>query len=100
MLSGCVAWPQELADRYRNAGYWRGEPLGELLRHWSHADGQRTALVTEDGRWSYSEIKSGRAWALYLADSSTGARVLLLAYSAMCLAYEGYGGCCDSPHRC
>ncbi|WP_326779409.1 (2,3-dihydroxybenzoyl)adenylate synthase [Streptomyces sp. NBC_01445] len=50
MLDGCVPWPEELASRYREAGYWRGETLGALLRRWADEYGDREALVSADGR--------------------------------------------------
>ncbi|MEU0374732.1 AMP-binding protein [Streptomyces sp. NPDC006283] len=50
MLDGCVPWPAELAARYRQAGYWRGEPLGRLLGQWADSYGEREALVSADGR--------------------------------------------------
>jgi 2,3-dihydroxybenzoate-AMP ligase len=44
MLPGCVPFPDEVAERYRTAGYWRGERLGDLLRRWAEAGGERTAI--------------------------------------------------------
>ncbi|MEE3922464.1 hypothetical protein V2I01_41595 [Micromonospora sp. BRA006-A] len=32
MLKGCVAWPETDAERYRAAGIWTGELLGEIGR--------------------------------------------------------------------
>jgi non-ribosomal peptide synthetase component E (peptide arylation enzyme) len=34
MLPGCQPWPDELAERYRREGYWRGETLAGLTRAW------------------------------------------------------------------
>jgi 2,3-dihydroxybenzoate-AMP ligase len=56
LLPGCVPWPQEFAERCRQSGYWRGELLGDLLRHWSQTESARTALVTPDSRWSYATL--------------------------------------------
>ncbi|MGW2421095.1 (2,3-dihydroxybenzoyl)adenylate synthase [Streptomyces sp. NPDC001709] len=65
MLKGCVPWPQDVAERYRAAGYWRGETLGGLLRDWAAAYGDRVALVAGDGgRVTYRELD---AWADRLA---------------------------------
>ncbi|MFJ4873321.1 (2,3-dihydroxybenzoyl)adenylate synthase [Streptomyces sp. NPDC088757] len=50
MLDGCVPWPEDLAARYREAGYWRNETLGALLRRWADEYGDREALVGADGR--------------------------------------------------
>ena len=44
MLPGCVPTPAEFAERYRQAGYWRGERLGDLLRRWAEAGGDRVAV--------------------------------------------------------
>ena len=41
MLPGCVPFPDDVAERYRQAGYWRGERLGDLLRRWAEAGGDR-----------------------------------------------------------
>jgi 2,3-dihydroxybenzoate-AMP ligase len=56
MLSGAVPWPAELAQRYREAGYWSGQTFAELLRAWSTSDGERTALVTRTERVSYAML--------------------------------------------
>ncbi|NLU78247.1 (2,3-dihydroxybenzoyl)adenylate synthase [Micromonospora sp. HNM0581] len=56
MLTGCVPWPDELAERYRREGIWRGEVLGDLLRPWAIRDPARTAVVTRHGRHSYAEL--------------------------------------------
>ncbi|MGH8997998.1 MAG: (2,3-dihydroxybenzoyl)adenylate synthase [Acidimicrobiia bacterium] len=56
MLSGCVPWPAEVAERYRRAGYWRGETLGSLLRGWAAACGDRTAVVGGGTRMTYTEL--------------------------------------------
>jgi 2,3-dihydroxybenzoate-AMP ligase len=53
---GFVGWPEEVAQRYRAAGYWRGEVLGGLARDWARRDGGRTALVGAGQRWSYAEL--------------------------------------------
>ncbi|MER6313262.1 AMP-binding protein [Streptomyces sp. NPDC001581] len=64
MLDGCVPWPEATAAAYREAGYWRGETLGQLLRRWAAAYGGRTALVGGDRRVTYAELDS---WADRLA---------------------------------
>jgi 2,3-dihydroxybenzoate-AMP ligase len=64
MLSGCVPWPAEVAERYRREGYWRGEWLGDLLRPWASREPSRVALATRDRAWTYGELD---AWADRLA---------------------------------
>ncbi|MFB7259537.1 (2,3-dihydroxybenzoyl)adenylate synthase [Streptomyces nojiriensis] len=54
MLDGCTPWPAEVADRYRAAGYWRGNTLDGLLRDWALQYGPRTALVHGGTRVTYA----------------------------------------------
>ncbi|NKY52299.1 (2,3-dihydroxybenzoyl)adenylate synthase [Nocardia vermiculata] len=56
LLDGFVPFPADFADRYRAAGYWRGEPLGDLLRTAARTWPQRTALHTDDGPIDYAEL--------------------------------------------
>ncbi|HEX6379984.1 MAG TPA: (2,3-dihydroxybenzoyl)adenylate synthase [Acidimicrobiia bacterium] len=56
MLQGCVPFPGEVAERYRQAGYWRGERLGDLLRRWAEAGGDRVAVSSRDGKMTYAEL--------------------------------------------
>ena len=58
-LPGFTPWPPEVAERYRAAGYWRGEVLGDLTRHWARADGSRTAVVGGGRRIGYAELDRG-----------------------------------------
>ncbi|RJL27237.1 (2,3-dihydroxybenzoyl)adenylate synthase [Bailinhaonella thermotolerans] len=56
--------PEDFAERYRRAGYWRGETLGGLLRDWAARDGGRIAVVDEAGSHGYAALD---AWADRLA---------------------------------
>ena len=56
MLDGWVPTPSEFAERYRAAGYWRGERLGDLLRRWAEVGGDNTAVSGRDGSMSYTEL--------------------------------------------
>lgn len=49
-------WPAELAEHYRAAGYWKGEPLGQILRHSAQRDPQKLALVCGQRRWTYAML--------------------------------------------
>ncbi|WP_370594956.1 (2,3-dihydroxybenzoyl)adenylate synthase [Streptomyces griseoviridis] len=52
-------WPAEFAERYRAAGYWRGETFGGMLRERAAAHPDRTALVDpapERRTWTYREL--------------------------------------------
>jgi len=53
---GFTAWPVDAAARYRAAGYWRGETLGDLLRIWSSRFAAATAVVDGDTRLSYHQL--------------------------------------------
>ncbi len=56
MLPGCPTWPEDLARRYRQAGYWRGETFGALLRARAAEHGDRVAIVDERRRITYAEL--------------------------------------------
>ncbi|MFP2906627.1 (2,3-dihydroxybenzoyl)adenylate synthase [Pyxidicoccus sp. 3LFB2] len=55
-LPGCPTWPDEFATRYREAGYWRGETFGQLLRARASTHGERTAVVAGTERWTYQQL--------------------------------------------
>ncbi|MGQ5522678.1 (2,3-dihydroxybenzoyl)adenylate synthase [Chitinimonas sp. PSY-7] len=56
LLPGCVAWPEEMAARYRALGYWQGKTLGGLLDDSAQQWPDRIALVCGERRWSYAEL--------------------------------------------
>ena len=56
MLPGCVPFPAEFAERYRREGYWRGDRLGDLLRQWAAAGGERLAVTGMEGSMTYAEV--------------------------------------------
>jgi 2,3-dihydroxybenzoate-AMP ligase len=56
MLEGCTPWPDDLARRYRELGYWRGENLSDLLRGWAARSPSDTALVDQGSRVGYAEL--------------------------------------------
>ncbi|QOC90146.1 (2,3-dihydroxybenzoyl)adenylate synthase [Micromonospora craniellae] len=49
-------WPSELAERYRAAGYWRGQSFSAALREWASRHGPRTAVVDGNLRRSYQDL--------------------------------------------
>ncbi|WP_240759141.1 AMP-binding protein, partial [Phytoactinopolyspora endophytica] len=63
LLEGCVPWPDELAERYRQAGYWRGETLDDLLRRRAHERGDQLGASDATQRLTYAELDdtAGRA---------------------------------------
>jgi 2,3-dihydroxybenzoate-AMP ligase len=55
-LEGFVPWPRELAARWRELGYWRGETFGGMLRDRAIAHPERLAIVAGEDRWTYGEL--------------------------------------------
>jgi 2,3-dihydroxybenzoate-AMP ligase len=51
-------WPEEFAERYRAAGYWRGETLGQLLTRRTAAHPGDVAIVCGETRWTFAEWNS------------------------------------------
>lgn len=49
-------WPAEFAERYRAAGWWRGETFGGMLRERAAAHPDRIAIVDGDRRWTYRDL--------------------------------------------
>lgn len=49
-------WPESFARRYRDRGYWQGEPLDVMLRRHAEATPDRTAVLFDEGQWSYAEL--------------------------------------------
>ncbi|MEU6701241.1 AMP-binding protein [Pseudonocardia sp. NPDC046786] len=56
MREGGVPWPEPEARRYRDAGYWQGRPLGDLLWEWSDRAPDAVAVVDGDLRLTYREL--------------------------------------------
>lgn len=56
MAPGHTLWPADLAERYRAEGLWAGRTLGDLLRDSAAAHGSRTAIVSDELRWTYAEL--------------------------------------------
>jgi 2,3-dihydroxybenzoate-AMP ligase len=56
MIDGAVPWPADVVAYYRGKGLWQDRNLGNLLREWAQAHGERTALVDGEVRLSYAEL--------------------------------------------
>lgn len=56
MLPDCVPFPDDVAARYRAAGYWRGETLWDLLTTASAQNPDKTVLIAGDERVSYAAL--------------------------------------------
>jgi 2,3-dihydroxybenzoate-AMP ligase len=57
MLEGFTPWPAELATRYRAHGYWRDQPLSDIVDRGAARFGEREALTCGTQRISYGELK-------------------------------------------
>lgn len=51
-----MAWPPELAERYRREGQWAGITIGEMFEASVRAHGSRPALVAGEQRLTYAEL--------------------------------------------
>lgn len=58
MIPLTQTWPADLAERYRKAGYWRGETFPGFLRERAAQFPDRIAIVGGDQRWTYGELLS------------------------------------------
>ena len=57
MLEGCTPWPEEFVRRYKQAGYWEGRTLGEMLDDAVAKFGPREAVVDDSGtRYTYDDL--------------------------------------------
>ncbi|WP_228183541.1 (2,3-dihydroxybenzoyl)adenylate synthase [Streptomyces anulatus] len=68
-------WPAEFAEKYRAAGWWRGETFGEMLRRRAEEHPDRIAVVdpVAGSRWTYADLdrRADRLAAGFLARSIT-----------------------------
>ncbi|WP_322521663.1 (2,3-dihydroxybenzoyl)adenylate synthase [Guyparkeria halophila] len=51
-----TCWPEALARRYRDAGYWRGQPLTDILDAHDPREADRDAIVCAERRFSYDQL--------------------------------------------
>jgi 2,3-dihydroxybenzoate-AMP ligase len=51
-----VPYPRAARERYRAEGMWRGRPLGEELADAMVRFADRTALITDEVRWTYADL--------------------------------------------
>lgn len=51
-----TAWPDVLAQSYREQGFWTRETLGTQLRIWAATYGDKVAIIDGDDRLTFSEL--------------------------------------------
>lgn len=56
MLAGCIPWPEDFAQRYRQAGYWEGLTLGDMLARTTARLPDKVALVAGEVRQTYRDL--------------------------------------------
>ncbi|MBB3808083.1 (2,3-dihydroxybenzoyl)adenylate synthase [Pseudochelatococcus contaminans] len=56
MIPAIQQWPSAFAERYRAAGYWRGETFGGILRQRAEHRPDHTAIVEGNTRWTYADL--------------------------------------------
>lgn len=56
MLAGCVAWPEDLARQYREAGYWRDISIPHHFAELTSKDPGRIILVEGDQRYTLGDM--------------------------------------------
>ncbi|MDS9466952.1 (2,3-dihydroxybenzoyl)adenylate synthase [Paracoccus sp. MBLB3053] len=66
-------WPQDLAARYRDAGYWIDRPLTRILDGQLSASGAHEAIICGDRRFTYADLDAlSRNLAGRLAETGLG----------------------------
>ncbi|WP_370177879.1 (2,3-dihydroxybenzoyl)adenylate synthase [Alteriqipengyuania sp.] len=50
-------WPRDLAESYREKGYWQGRTFPDLLREQAVRYADRTAVIGGGERWTYRELE-------------------------------------------
>jgi len=70
MREGCTPWPEELARRYREKGYWAPLTLGDMIEDAAKHFGPRVAIISDEGdRITYTEmVRKINRLALHLLD--------------------------------
>lgn len=56
MLEGCTPWPQELAERYVRAGYWKAQSLANVLEEKARTHRGRIFLSDQRGHLTFDEL--------------------------------------------
>lgn len=56
-MNGCVPYPAEYAQQYRQLGYWKGQNLTEFLQQSCHKFPEHIAIIDEHQQWSYAQFE-------------------------------------------
>ena len=56
MLEGFVGWPEEAAQRYRDAGLWEGLTVAEMVARTAYRQPGKVAVVYGERRITYEEL--------------------------------------------
>ncbi len=56
MIDGFTPFPADLAQRYRDSGYWLDQPLGDYFRDCCARYRDRTAIIADEEHVSYGEL--------------------------------------------
>jgi 2,3-dihydroxybenzoate-AMP ligase len=62
MLQGFVGWPEEAAQRYRDAGLWEGLTVAEMMARTARRQPGKVAVVYGDRRITYKELIAESRW--------------------------------------
>jgi len=57
MLAGCVPWPEKIATRYRQLGYWEDITIAEMLSRTVRRHPDKTALICGEQRIDYRTLE-------------------------------------------
>jgi 2,3-dihydroxybenzoate-AMP ligase len=57
MLEGCVPWPDAMATRYRDLGYWEDITIAEMLSRTVRRHPDKIALICGDQRIDYRRLE-------------------------------------------
>lgn len=110
MLEGTVAWPSDVASRYRARGYWRGVSIGDVFEEAAQRHAEREAVIEDAKRVTYRELRTlVNRVALHFAERGicSGRRVIfqlpnsleaIVAYFA-CLKVGAIPIACLPAHR-
>jgi len=80
MLAGCTPWPDDVAQRYRERGWWQGITMWDMVAATVARVPSQAALVAGDRRVTYAELASAveaRAHGLVAAGIAPLDRVVL-----------------------